>query len=479
MPAISLYGTPTGDYVAAPPAAKYARVSHAMEALGSPDPDDPFVSLRHILSREGTMPDDITHTSRIRFERFVLMALDWARSVSPNSAPAIRKLLREHMRDAVAGYKISFIVAYIFLESAFGEKAADIFYTNNPYTLLQTLSYPDKIFEQTGKKPAEQQGFANVVKELAQEILDRQSRGENPPRDFFLPIPVENVRSTTPIDHVSAARLVASYHLIESLAAGGAEYEPGEASRVPIPTIQPAYKGVITGGRGPVTSDPPIQPLHKEKGETTFDGWLAYESVGEVRDLQMMGRFYFALKGSHRADLWNEIRRLRQALPPEKKFSSKISLVDSDYKLGRGDAAVFYFRAGDQLYYLPLIVSLAEAHPEWFYDNRRPVFAAQILNTNGAPVKGLSFAQQPPIYVSFNQRGAGATTRTARHLRLLNALEHRLDDETKVRIIARALEIEGVDPAHPAFNLGAGDVRRGTDVFDFIWRHTDQYDLSL
>jgi len=197
----------------------------------------------------------------------------------------------------------------------------------------------------------------------------------------------------------------------------------------------------------------------------SLQGWFwGGESPGKGT---VVGRFYLSLQHTKAAAFWKVLSEVADGL--------KKQGITIRYKMGayltsmqRGDSAVVYFNVKDQKAVHQNVAELAQKNPTFFKGNI-PVFAAQVLDSEGKPVRGLSFGQNPEEeFSSFGSKRSEAITAANREIREFLARGESISVEDAYKVMAYYLDKYEVDVQYPACEKG------GIDQFKFVIEHTDQ-----
>lgn len=363
---------------------------------------------------------------------------------------------------------------------------------SDPARLLRELTYRDILIEKTGKDPAEDADYRKVLFEVAKFVEDMLGKEEIDKgiRAKLAPLPLPSIASRT----LNPALEVALRQYFDLLGCGGMiekflvdrALESGRADETEDVLYRHARSGKfpIVGSVSESSNDFRRPEILGDRQKPSENRALIVDQGGVSRDPEALilddedveCRFYFAVKPRYADIFWRRFTAvLNQAQRDRCLFQAKGFLRERRYR-DSADPVVLFFRPKDQEYFYHAIVQLIDRLPkEWFHEDLKPPFAAQLLSEGGKPVHGVSVGESPfQAQMSFNERIAKAVMWAVRAEELIRLLGREVTIEDRLQIIAGHLEWFGVDLLNPAFNSAKGNLRAGVERFNFIWTHTDQ-----
>jgi len=398
----------------------------------------------------------------------------------PVRKPKVRRPARGRAKASVAMPK-----TLAFFKQHFGGRH----FKDDPLRLLKMLLLPTGILQKAEKDPSRLVGYKEAVRELAGIVRSRRANGQLTNAQI-LPLRLGEIRHRT---LPSLLRRILD-RLVSREGAGDQIEQMVERAATENEMESDLYLLGVSGGRVESATDvetngvfdPPR--VDKKTKQREKKGWIFADGKKDWKNGEhrggALGRFYFAIRPEFAGKFWKEMGDIfYKADVREIKYQSKIAPDRERY--GTGDAAVLYFMPEAQEYLYRQSVQLAQKHPEWFYEDRRPIFAAQVMaptHEGGMePVRGLSFGQDPyQCRTSFNIiRLENALRKALRNDRLRRVLGERLSQEDRIQLMALELEAEGVDLNHPAFNAPQGTQPAGANRFAFVRSRTDQRDAAV
>ncbi|MBI4224623.1 MAG: FHA domain-containing protein, partial [Deltaproteobacteria bacterium] len=358
------------------------------------------------------------------------------------------------------------------------------FSPDRPREMLKLLVHPREEVWVQGKyvkvDPVGKPGYAEAVRELAQAVMPEYAAGKEDGEYEFNPLPFGTLEALTPTPLVEKElrRLLAgSRDVIGQRLARWRENGNGESgTQTPsAPGTSPGthfmvYDRAVRGGRE--------SGVNKRQSEPSMDGWDwgAREELG----YGPVGRLYIGVRADAADTFWAAFKSEVLDLAEQKGTPCQSKISQSRRRLeAAGDNTVLYFRAEDEMFFYNVVVQFMRRHEGagWFHTlemDRRPILAAQVFDSQGRPVAGLSFGQHPGPQRSFNGVRADAVARALRQERLLDVLgqfdyfspRERL--RFRMQLILREFQREGIDIENPAFQ------RDGRKNFPTIYKRTDQ-----
>lgn len=138
-------------------------------------------------------------------------------------------------------------------------------------------------------------------------------------------------------------------------------------------------------------------------------------------------------------------------------------------RMQKSDSALVYFFAKEEQAVYEAVTQMVLENPDFFRE-KIPLFAGQVLDSQGRAVPGLAFGQEPNAEESSfgNERGRLAMTFANREIRRRLSAGEKLTIEDAYKLMAFYLNKFDVDLETPAFN------KNGRPLFPTIAGHIDQ-----